>query len=95
MAVATHKRKLLGVRVTPQQERELSAAARREQRSVSSFVLEAALQRAADQPKRRRTHEEILALLKPIREEFNRRVSPDRDVLEEFLTERRAEAKRE
>jgi uncharacterized protein (DUF1778 family) len=83
----------LGVRATPEQHRALKEAAARQHRSVSSFVLTAALQAAESQsaaPKRSR--EEILAILSAARKEVQAANPANRDLLEELLTERRAEA---
>jgi hypothetical protein len=88
-------RKPLGVRATPEQHRLLTEAAAREHRSVSSFVLRAAIQAAEahaqtngpEQPKRSR--EEIKAIFEAARAAV-REANPDnRDILAEFLTERR------
>jgi hypothetical protein len=96
MTVSTAARKPLGVRATPEQHRLLTEAAARENRSVSSFVLTAALNAARSQTTRpKRSREEIKAILNAAREEVRKVVSPDRDILEEFLAERRAEAERE
>jgi len=89
-------RKPLGVRATPEQHRVLTEAAARQNRSVSSFVLTAALRAAESQTTRpKRSREEIMAILNAAREEVRKVVPADRDILEEFLAERRAEAERE
>jgi len=96
MGTSTTVRKPLGVRATPEQHRLLTEAAARENRSVSSFVLTAALQAARSQPSRpKRSREEIKAILQAAREEVQKVVPAGRDILEEFLAERRAEAARE
>jgi hypothetical protein len=65
---------------------------------VNSFVLRAALQ-AAGAPgysaKPKRSREEVRAILKAAREAVQAAVPEGRDILEEFLVERRAEAARE
>ena len=96
MASSPTVRKPLGVRATPEQHRTLKQAAARQNRSVSSFVLTAALDAAANQPvKPRRTHEEIMAIVNAAREAVREANPTNRDILEEFLAERRAEAARE
>jgi hypothetical protein len=90
-------RKPLGVRATPEEHELITQAAQREHRSVNSFVLRAALQAAeAQQPaKPKRSREEIRAILQAAREEVQAANPTNRDILEEFLAERRAEAARE
>jgi hypothetical protein len=93
MAASTIVRKPLGVRATPEQHRVLTEAAGRQHRSVSSFVLTAALNAAEGQPaKPRKSREEIKAILRAAREEVQAANTENRDILEEFLAERRAEA---
>jgi len=96
MSVATPARKPLGVRATAEQHRLLTEAAAREHRSVNSFVLRAALQ-AAETPavsKPKRTPEEIKAILANFRQAVQAANVDNRDVLADFLDERRAEAER-
>jgi uncharacterized protein (DUF1778 family) len=98
MPVATPTRKPLGVRATPEQHRILTEAAAREQRSVSSFVLTAALNAAqpeASSAHRIRTPEEVQAaigraqkLMRPYREAGH-------SLVDDLVAERRAEAARE
>lgn len=96
MASSTPVRKPLGVRATPEQHRILSDAAARQNRSVSSFVLTAALQAAENQATRpKRSREEIMAIFNAAREAVREVVPANRDILEEFLAERRAESERE
>lgn len=93
MSSSTAARKPLGVRATPEQHRLLTEAAGRQNRSVSSFVLTAALNAAESQPaKPRRSREEIRAILRAAREAVQEANPTNRDILEEFLAERRAEA---
>jgi hypothetical protein len=74
----------------------LTEAAAKQNRSVSSFVLTAALEAARDANTRpRRSREEIKAILNAAREEVRAANPTNRDILEEFLAERRAEAERE
>jgi hypothetical protein len=96
MGSSTEARKPLGVRATPEQHRVLTEAAAKQNRSVSSFVLTAALEAARRADARpRRSREEIKAILQAAREAVQEVVPANRDILEEFLTERRAEAERE
>lgn len=96
MASSTAVRKPLGVRATPEQHRVLTEAAARENRSVSSFVLTAALNAAQSQAARpKRSRQEVQAILNAAREAVREVVPANRDILEEFLAERRAEAERE
>ncbi len=87
-------RKPLGIRATPAQHRVLTEAAAREQRSLNSFVLRAALQVAESQTplKPKHTPEELMAIFRAAREEVQAHNPANRDILEEFLAERRAEA---
>ncbi len=74
----------------------LTEAAARQNRSVSSFVLTAALEAARETTARpKRSREEIKAILQAAREAVQEVVPANRDILEEFLAERRAEAARE
>lgn len=96
MATSATVRKPLGVRATPEQHRILTEAAVRQNRSLSSFVLTAALDAASQQSEKpRRSREEIKAILEAAREEVRKANPTNRDILEEFLAERRAEAERE
>ncbi len=95
MSLTTTKpKKPLGIRVTAEQHRLITEAAQREQRSVNGFVLRAALQAAEAQPAARpkRSREEIKAILQAAREAVQAANPTGRDILEEFLAERRAEA---
>jgi hypothetical protein len=91
MATATPTRKPLGVRATPEQHRILTEAAAREHRSVSSFVLSAALNAARPEPQSRpkRSREEVIAILEAARSAVREANPTNRDILAEFLTERR------
>lgn len=96
MSSSATVRKPLGVRATPEQHRTLAEAAARQNRSLSSFVLTAALDAAGQQSaKPKRSREEIKAILNAAREAVREVVPANRDILEEFLAERRAEAERE
>ncbi len=96
MKSATIIRKPLGVRVTLEQHRILTEAAERSHRSVSSFVLNAALEAArGEQTAPRKSREEIQAIFQAAREAVKEANPTNRDLLEELLAERRAEAARE
>ena len=89
----TSDRKLMGVRVTPEQRDKITDAARREQRSVSSFVVRAALE-AADGVQRgqKKSREEIRAILQAARAEVREANPENRSLLDELTDERRKEA---
>lgn len=96
-AGSSERKKPLGVRATSEQHRVLVEAARREHRSVSNFVLQAAL-RAAEGPTLpapRYSEEEANAILREAQEMFRHGNASGRDPVEELLAERRAEAVRE
>jgi len=96
MPSSTPVRKPLGVRATPEEHERITAAARRERRSVNSFVLGAALQAAeANAAPRRRTPEEILAAIRQAQELMRPYRQPGRSFVDELLAERRTEAARE
>ncbi len=87
------KRKPLGVRVTPEQHAVLTEAARREHRSVSSFVLQSALRAAQQTPNpKRKSIDEVRAIVEAAQEEVAARVPPGRSFLHELMNERRGEA---
>jgi hypothetical protein len=89
-------RKPLGVRATPEEHQRIAEAARREHRSVNSFVLSAALQAAeASGAQRRRTPEEVQAAIQRAQELMLPYRQPGRSLVDELLAERRAEAARE
>ncbi len=83
--------KPLGVRAILAEHRLLTEAAQREHRSVSSFVLRAALQAAEAQapPKQKRSREEIEAIVKAAQEEFQSANPTGRDILQELIDGRR------
>jgi len=96
MSPSAALRKPLGIRATPEEHERITQAARREHRSVNSFVLRAALQ-AAEAPspaKPRRSREEIMAILKAAREEVQAHNPDNRDLLAELVAERREAAAR-
>jgi hypothetical protein len=96
MAGAAITRKALGVRATPKEQATIKKAAARENRSVNSFVLNAALEAAkTSTAKPRRTHEEVMAIVRAAQEEIRRANPGNRDILQELIDERRAEAARE
>jgi hypothetical protein len=87
------ERSLLGVRVTPEQRNLIAHAAKREQRSVSSFVLQAALKAAAtEKPARRRTREEIRAIVEAAREEVRAANPTGGSLVDALIAERRRES---
>jgi hypothetical protein len=94
---SVHKvRKMLGVRATAEERRVLAEAAAREHRSVSSFVLRAALEKAAGQPaKPRRSRAEVMEIVRSAQDAFAQANTSGRDILQELIDERRAEAARE
>ena len=92
----TNAPKPLGVRATPDQRRILKEAAGREHRSVSSFVLQAALTAAQmDRPLQRRSPDEVRSILDAFRKEVHAANPTGRDLVAELIAERRAEAARE
>ena len=94
----TQVRKPLGVRATPQEHRVLVAAAKREKRSLNSFVLHAALQaarREQDSAPRERTPEAIEAAIRRAQKLMRPYRQKGQLASEELIAERRAEAKRE
>jgi uncharacterized protein (DUF1778 family) len=97
MKIATLSRKPLGVCATPAQYRILTEAAEREHRSVASFVLNAALKAAETQiatAKPKRSQGDVKAILVSFRQAVQSTNVDNRDVLADFLAERRAEAER-
>jgi hypothetical protein len=97
MAVSTTLRKPLGIRATPKEHALIKKAAAREGRSVNSFVLHAALEAAQGEapPKPRRTHEEIMKIVRAAQLEIRKANPQGRDLLEELIQERRREASNE
>jgi hypothetical protein len=90
-------RKPLGVRVTPEQHRLITEAAAKENRSVSNFVLQAAL-RAADKNLSlppRYDAAETESRIREARELFRQSDLHKRDLVTELIEERRIEAGRE
>ena len=97
MSSSATVRKPLGIRATPEERERIALAAQREHRSVNSFVLRAELQaaEAQSQHKPKRSREEIMAIIKAAREAVQEANPTNRDILAEFLAERREEAARE
>ena len=96
MSSPTTIRKPLGVRATPEEHERIVQAARRERRSVNSFVLSAALEAAEAQgAPRRRTPEEVQAAIQRAQELMHPYRESGRSLVDELLAERRAEAARE
>ncbi len=89
-------RKPLGVRVTPEQHRILTEAAKREHRSVSNFVLQAALKAAETRvlPPPRYSDDEATAILEQAQARFRKSGAHGRDLVEKLFAERRADAQR-
>lgn len=97
MASSTASRKPLGVRATPDQHRVLTEAAAKEHRSVSNFVLQAAMKAAEKHvpPPPKYTAEETLAGIREAQALFRQSDLYGRDLVAELIVERRAEATRE
>lgn len=97
MSPSATLRKPLGVRATPEEHKRITKAAKRANRSVNSFVLQAALEAAEAKlvTRPRRSPEEIRTILDGFRAAVQSVVPKDRDILSEFLADRRAEAERE
>jgi len=96
MSSSTTLRKPLGIRATPKEHKLITQAAKREHRSVNSFVLSAALQAAeaktAVRPKR--TPEELKSILEAFRTSVQTANPTNRDLLAELVAERREAATR-
>jgi hypothetical protein len=89
-------RRMLGVRATAEEQRIIAEAAQREHRSVSSFVLRAALEAArAPSTKPRHSREEVMAIVHAAQKAFAKVNDSNRDLLQELIDERRAEAAHE
>lgn len=98
MAMTTvSSKKPLGVRVSPEQHRIITEAAKNEHRSVSSFVLNAALKAAetAEKPRRRYTQEEVDAVIERAQAAMRRANPTGRSIVDEVTAERREAAKHE
>jgi uncharacterized protein (DUF1778 family) len=96
MSVATSTRKPLGVRATPEEHQRIKLAARREHRSVNSFVLSAALEAASGGAQTRgRTPEQIRAAIERAQRLMQPFQQKGRSLSEELTAERRAESARE
>ena len=86
----------MGVRATAEEQRVIAQAAALEHRSVSSFVLRAALAAARQiSSKPRKSIDEIRAIVTSAQQAFQAANPEGRDILEEFLAERRLEAERD
>lgn len=92
MSVAAEAKKPLGVRVTPEQHRVLTEAAKREHRSVSSFVLNAALKAVESAARPRRSQAEIDEIIHQAQEAMRRANPTGRSIVDELTAERRAAA---
>ncbi|MDP9038528.1 MAG: DUF1778 domain-containing protein [Acidobacteriota bacterium] len=95
MSSTAPERKPLGVRVSPEEHAIIRRAAEREHRSINNFVLRAALKAAQeDQPKPRKSREEVLAIIHDAQQEVRSANPNGRDILQELFDERRKEAAR-
>lgn len=93
MTVSTTNRKPLGIRATPREHALIRKAAAKEGRSVNSFVLHAALEAAQELPHtKRRSQEEVRAIIQAAQKAVKEANPTNRDLLAEFLSERRADA---
>jgi uncharacterized protein (DUF1778 family) len=93
VTVRTQTKKPLGVRATAQEHRILVAAAKRERRSLNSFVLEAALRAAKNETAAvERTPETIEAAIRRAQQLMRPHLKGGESLSEELIRERRAEA---
>ncbi len=94
-------RKVLAIRATEEERQILMLAAKREHRSLSSFVLRTALDAAQPatatltRDRSRRTPESIEAALKNAQDIMAKYRKPGHSLVDEFLAAKRAEAARE
>jgi uncharacterized protein (DUF1778 family) len=105
MSVFTKKaepaRRVVAIRATEEERRILMEAAKREHRSLSSFVLRTALDAAqavvpsTARDRSTRTPETIEAALTRAQEIMSKYRKPGHSFVDEFLAEKRAEAARE
>jgi hypothetical protein len=89
---ATETKKPLGVRVTADQHRIITEAAKREHRSVSNFVLSAALKAAEAKPRPRPAQAEVDEVIRRAQEAMRRANPEGRSLVDELSAERRAAA---
>ena len=95
MSIATRPaKKFLGVRATPDQHTLLVEAARRAHRSVSNFVLSAALKAAEKDSLTQFNDEEEAAIVKRAQSAFCESSDYGRDLVKELFEERRADTLR-
>jgi hypothetical protein len=93
MGVATAtSRKPLGARPTPDQHRLIAEAAKREHRSVSNFVLQAALRAAEATQRAKRSQAEIDEIIDQAPAAMRRANPTGRSIVDELTAERRAAA---
>lgn len=85
-------KKPLGVRVTPEQHKAISEAAKREHRSVNSFVVNAALRAVEAAPRPKPLQKEIDAAISRAQEAMRRANPEGRSLVDELIAERRAAA---
>jgi hypothetical protein len=96
MSSSTTLRKPLGIRATPKEHKLITQAAKREHRSVNSFVLSAALNAAQSKSaSSMRTPEEVDAALRHAQELMRPFRQAGHSMVDELIAERRAEAARE
>lgn len=96
MSMSSSARKPLGVRVTLDEHKVIAAAARREHRSINSFVVQAALKAAnAAEGSRPRTEETVHAAIDRAQTLMRRHRTPGQSLVDQLIAERRAEAARE
>jgi hypothetical protein len=93
-ATTAEPKKPLGVRVTAEQHRMITEAAKREHRSVNSYVLNAALKAASSQEFRpRHSQAEVDDVIKRVQDEFRKFNPTGRSIVDELSAERREAAK--
>lgn len=92
MSVATTDPKPLEVQVTVEQRQTIAEAAEREQRSVSSFVLNAALKAAESARRPQRSKAEIDEIIAQAQAAMRRANPTGRSIVDELTAERRAAA---
>ena len=88
----TETKKPLGVRVTADQHRIITDAAKREHRSVSNFVLSAALKAAEVKPRSRPSQADVDEVIRRAQEAMRRANPEGRSLVDELSAERRAAA---
>jgi hypothetical protein len=92
MSVVSANPKPLEVQVTVEQQQTIAEAAEREQRSVSSFVLNAALKAAESARRPKRSQAEIDEIIDQAQAAMRRANPTGRSIVDELTAERRAAA---